>query len=104
MENKNNYKQVRNASNLKIDFNQVIYLQANVNYTKLHYVNNKTEIFAYTLGLFEAQLGISFIRIHKAFLVNRQFIALKKQRKVMLLSGEFLPIARRRKFILGNKK
>jgi DNA-binding LytR/AlgR family response regulator len=92
-------RQIKKASNLKVDFEKVMYLSSDINYTALHFENGQTEIFAYTLKLFEEHLEKDghFIRIHRHFMVNRQFIEMKNKKKVILMTGISLPIARRRK-------
>jgi DNA-binding LytR/AlgR family response regulator len=92
-------RQIKKASNLKVDFEKVMYLSSDINYTALHFDNGRTEIFAYTLKLFEEHLGKNghFIRIHRHFMVNRQFIEMKNRTGIRLMTGIHLPIARRRK-------
>ena len=43
----------KNALKQYIDFDQVMYLVASINYTTLYYSNGRKEIFAYTLKTFE---------------------------------------------------
>ena len=90
-------KQIKTTTNLKVDFSQVVYLQSDINYTELFFVNGKREIFAYTLKLFEAKLNESFIRIHRSYLVNKQFVEVINRQGLRLVSGDYLPVSRRRK-------
>lgn len=74
-------------------------LEGSVNYTILHYTDGTSEISSYTLKKFEKQLSsnTAFVRIHKSFLVNRNFIKEVMKTNVVLHSGAILPLARRRK-------
>ncbi|MFY7910994.1 MAG: LytR/AlgR family response regulator transcription factor [Emticicia sp.] len=77
----------------------ITHLEASVNYTLIHKKSGKVEVCCYTLKRFEEMLASnpSFIRIHKAYIVNKQFIRDVMPKNVVLHSGEVLPIARRRK-------
>lgn len=91
-------KQIKTTAHLKVDFDQVIFMQGAINYTTLFYKNGKTEVFAYTLKVFEANVKINeqFKRIHKAYLVNGHYVSDWQKRQVLLVGGGKLPIARRR--------
>jgi DNA-binding LytR/AlgR family response regulator len=88
-----------NEKNFGIDFNEVVYLASDINYTFVHFQNGNQQIHAYTLKMFENFLSQSanFVRIHRKFLVNRQFIDFKTENHIKLLNGNYLPIARRRR-------
>ena len=91
-------KQVKTTIKLKVDFNQVVYMEGAVNYTTLYFKNGEKEIFAYTLKAFETNSNINqqFKRIHKAYLVNGLYVEDWQRRQVLLVGGGKLPIARRR--------
>jgi DNA-binding LytR/AlgR family response regulator len=95
-------KQVKKASRIKADFEKVVYLSSDINYTALHFANGQKEIFAYTLKIFEDFLKTDghFIRIHRHFLVNKKFIEMKNRTDIKLVTGINLPIARRRRIVL----
>lgn len=51
----------------------------------------------YTLKLFEGYLGSPFVRIHRKYLVNRQYIQGQDIDSILIAGGNYLPIARRRR-------
>lgn len=77
----------------------ITHLEADINYTVIYRKCGTKEIVSYTLKRFEKYLSTdgSFVRIHKRFLVNKSFIQEVMPLKVVMLSGEILPLARRRK-------
>jgi DNA-binding LytR/AlgR family response regulator len=81
------------------DYNQVLYLSAEVNYTRAHFRNGSCQLMPYTIKHFEMYLtdNHDFVRIHRAFIVNRKYIQELSEVEVMMSSGKRLPVARRRK-------
>lgn len=88
------------------DLNQVTYFKADVNYTKLYFVGGKSKTMPYTIKRFEEYLASNqnFIRIHRAFIVNRNYINELSVDEVTLSCGARLPVARRRRFYSGASK
>lgn len=86
-----------------IEPKDISHLEADVNYTIIYRnrgsKETSKEVVCYTLKRFEELLAnnTSFIRIHKSYLVNKQFIREIKPATVIMASGEVLPLARRRK-------
>ncbi len=98
MRTENNLKkQIKSTSKLKIDYKQVVYMAADINYTMVYFKNGVSKMFAYTLKKFEENLAIreSFKRIHRGYLVNQLFVEAWQKRQVMLVGGYKLPISRR---------
>lgn|GEM_PF-1084489 len=80
--------------------NNIIRIEASSNYSKLFLVNARPLTVAKVLHWFEDNLaGDVFYRIHKAHIVNRQFIAdISADNNILtLLNGEQIKISRRRK-------
>ncbi|OYU93942.1 MAG: hypothetical protein CFE21_18305 [Bacteroidetes bacterium B1(2017)] len=84
--------------NLSDTFN-ITHLEASTNYTIFHFKDGHKEIHAYTLKKYEKEFSQTkaFSRIHRRFLVNRDFIASHNESEVLLYSGKRLPLARRRR-------
>ena len=80
--------------------NNIIYCEADHNYTKIHLIYGKTIIVSKTLKLVEELLPQSiFFRIHKSFLVNMNYVVeyIKNDgHKVILDDGKVLTVANRR--------
>lgn len=81
-------------------YDEIIYLQADDNYTCIHLLNRQSCTICKTLKDFELQLCENhFFRTHKSFMVNLSFIKeirKKKESEVWLTTGDKIPIARRR--------
>lgn len=84
-----------------IKIEEIIYLEANVNYTKFYLTNNVKYTVCKTLKKFEEMLPDDvFFRIHNSYLVNKNYIE-KYIRgdggQVVLSNGTFLEVAKRKK-------
>jgi two-component system, LytTR family, response regulator len=79
----------------------IIYLEANSNYTCFHLINNSKITVAKTLKDFEELLpGSVFIRIHNSFIVNKNQVEKYingKGGQVVMKNGAVLDVARRKK-------
>jgi DNA-binding LytR/AlgR family response regulator len=88
----------------KIPFDDILYLQGNANYTLIHLNNGKIKLSPRTL-LYHIQhsLNDSFIRIHRAFCVNRIHVKdtqegdIKHVTHLFLKDETQLPVSRRKR-------
>ncbi len=84
-----------------IDVNTIVRVEANSNYSKLFFTNNKTLVVAKTLQWLQCKLAsIQFSRVHKTHLVNMYFITSyinTDYAYVCLENGEKVKVSRRRK-------
>jgi DNA-binding LytR/AlgR family response regulator len=80
------------------NFTEVLYLAADINYTTIYYKNGAYHVVPYTLRRFEEHLAPyqNFVRIHRAFIINKNYVADASPTEVMLSTGLWLPVARRR--------
>ena len=70
-----NFLTVNFKQKTKIPTHDIIMMEGHNNYTLFYLENGKQKMYARTLGHFEEQLSNdSFIRCHRAFLVNSDFI------------------------------
>lgn len=84
-----------------VKVNDIIYLEANVNYTHIFLSENKKYIVCHTLKDFEEMLSAdTFLRIHNSYIINKNF-AEKYIRgeggQVVLTNGTILDVAKRKK-------
>lgn len=92
----------------KIPFLEIFYLQGNINYTLIHLQSGQVKISPRTLRFhINNSLDDNFIRIHRAFCVNRTYIqSYDNQEKatfLLLKSGIRLSVSRRkRRELLAN--
>lgn len=84
-----------------IETGDIIYLEANSNYTSFHLANGKKILVAKTLKDFEELLPTStFIRIHHSYIINKNLIEkyIKGEGgQVVMKNGITLDVARRKK-------
>lgn len=93
----------------KIPFDDILYLQGNVNYTLIHLYNGKIKISPRTL-LYHIQhsLNDSFVRIHRAYIVNKKHIKdseiydMKHATSLFLKDGTQLAVSRRKRNSLNE--
>lgn len=83
---------------LPIDWEKVIYLEGDGNYTTFIFTDGTTRLTSRTIGVFEPLLPEQFVRVHKGCIVNRNFVrGLDKITKSVVLSNKIkLKVARRR--------
>ena len=86
------------------DFKEIIYCKAEGNYTRI-YSQNKSILVTKVLKCFESILPSDvFIRIHKTYIVNINFIlCLKGNKRVVLRTDIELPVSRRRRSLILKK-
>jgi DNA-binding LytR/AlgR family response regulator len=89
----------------KIPYSEILYLQGNINYTLIHLKNGQVKISPRTL-LFHVNnsLNESFIRIHRAFCVNKEHIEHYDEKEsghfLKLKTGVQLAVSRRKRHVL----
>ncbi|MEZ4904665.1 MAG: LytTR family DNA-binding domain-containing protein [Spirosomataceae bacterium] len=88
-----------------IDANDIIYLQSEVNYTRIFLRDGKSYLASKTLKHFNGILATpEFVRIHKSFLVNRTQVLCTTSDYVQLQNGATLPISRRQRRMLRKNR
>jgi DNA-binding LytR/AlgR family response regulator len=76
----------------------IFFFEADRNYTTVYYDNGHRDVYTIPLKRFHEFLlhEPDFVRIHKSYLVNRQFIKTIARDHIQLYNGQQLPVARRR--------
>jgi DNA-binding LytR/AlgR family response regulator len=88
-----------------VDATNIIYLQSEVNYTRIFLRDGKSYLESKTLKYFNSILeDPSFIRIHKSYLVNRTQVLSISPDYVLLRNGMELPISRRKRRVLKKNR
>lgn len=75
------------SETIKIETNQITYLQSWGNYVKIFTTEKMILASISTQGLLELLPGDKFIRIHKSFTINRDFITSWNQKEVIVLTN-----------------
>lgn len=76
----------------------IIRLEASINYTTFIMQNGKSKTMSYTLAMYGMILPQGFIRVNKSLIINKNFIENLdfENKKVMLKDGAEFQISRRR--------
>ncbi len=81
-----------------IPVSDIVYIIAVNNYSKIVLSNQETKMIPYTLKEIEKQMrDFNFIRCHKSYLVNIDFIDeihYKEKYEIMLINNEEIPVSR----------
>jgi DNA-binding LytR/AlgR family response regulator len=94
-----NFLTVNHKQKIRIPIYNIVMMEGHNNYTLFHLQNGKKKMYARTLSHFEDQMtDESFIRCHRAFLVNPAFIVGydKEASKLHLVNNLEASISRRR--------
>ncbi len=77
---------------------QIIRLDANINYTSFVMQTGTRKVMSYTLSMYDMLLPQSFIRVNKSCIINKKFIKNLnlEDKKVILKDGTEVQISRRR--------
>ncbi|MFC0182683.1 LytTr DNA-binding domain-containing protein [Pseudarcicella hirudinis] len=94
-------------NNLNVDLENLVYLQADSNYTRLYLQDGSRKVSAKTLKHFYAQLlDHGFLRIHRSLVINPQYIKHLNTYNhcVELTNGLHLSISRRKRKVFRMTK
>lgn len=83
------------ASILAISQRNILYLQSDLKYVIINLVNGKFQKIYCKLSQIENKLDNDFLRIHKSYIVNTNYLECidKSNKTVLLTNGEQLPIS-----------
>ena len=79
----------------KIPSNQIYYLESNAHQVVIHTLSGEISVYE-KLDVYEKKLSKDFVRIHKSFLVNMQYIRRIEMKEVTLQDDTVLPVSRTR--------
>jgi two-component system LytT family response regulator len=84
-----------------IRIDEIVYLEANMNYTHIHMSGNEKHVVSRTIKEYEDLLpGSTFIRIHNSFIINKDYLE-KYERgeggQVIMSNGVRLDVSKRKK-------
>ena len=86
---------------------EILYLEADQNYSILHFENGRKSLSAFTLKYLHNKLEINhFLRIHRSYLLNPSFIrSIYKIGRITFIkmsNGKEIQVARRKKLLVEN--
>ena len=80
-----------------LEAHEITYMQGDGNYTYVHTMSGKRYLISKTMKTLQKILNADFLRIHKSFMVNPDYVLTRLAcDKVLLSCGAQIPIARRR--------
>jgi DNA-binding LytR/AlgR family response regulator len=92
------FKNLHPHSKAKIRLEEIIRIEANINYSELILATGNRIILARTLKAYEKDLTLPFLRINKSCIVNIDYLGenLIEANKISMIDGEQIQISRRR--------
>ncbi len=77
----------------KVSLSDIVYLEGMGNYVTYHLANDKKIIAYSSLKSANEELGASFLRIHKSYVINKDFVISYSKENVEIRPDQFLPIS-----------
>lgn len=95
--NKYNYILIKNKSNTyKIHLKDIKYIEVHKRYVLIHTIKKDIEL-TYSLAKLEKELNLDkFVRCHKSFIVNLEYVENIKQNVAILEDDEEIPVSKHR--------
>ena len=92
------------GSRKRILSEDILYLQSDLNYTKVYTINGKMHLVSTTLKTIEARLSSSahFLRINRGLVINTRYIKSQFANSVELSNNLVFIVSRRRKYFLNS--
>lgn len=79
----------------KIANSQIRYIESNAHQLLIHTISGEVSLYE-KLDVYEKKLHKDFLRVHKSFLVNMQYIRRIEMKEVTLQDGTVLPVSKTR--------
>lgn len=83
-----------NGSELILYRKDIMYLESNGRKIMLHMADGRKNEIYEKMDVIQQQLGSTFIRSHKSFLINMKYITERTNKEFYLLDGSVLPISK----------
>ncbi|MEZ4979175.1 MAG: LytTR family DNA-binding domain-containing protein [Chitinophagales bacterium] len=82
-----------------IDFNEILFLKSESNYTEINLINGKKHLASKTLKVFEDLLDNNFIRVHQSYIISLAHIKLysKSDSTITLIGNVEVPVSKSRR-------
>lgn len=103
-----NYKTVHVGGRLNVNPEEVILLQADINYTRVFFIDGKSTLVATNLGKLENRfIDENFFRPNKSFIINLRYVSkfLKEEQQAQIMMSNDVEInISRRKILAFSRK
>jgi DNA-binding LytR/AlgR family response regulator len=96
--------EIRIGARTFIKAEQILFLEADINYTTIYYLDGSRQIISYTLGKVSSDLMKmgSFLRISRQIIINRSLLQPTQEGCFEVLPGRIERFSRRRKISLQS--
>lgn len=95
--------QTINVNRKEVNIHQILYLQAEINYTRFVMRNGREIVSSYTLQKFGNQLPAQqFRRINRGVILNSNFVLKIENAEITLINNDVFRVSRRRKKITNS--
>lgn len=81
---------------------QIRYIESNAHQLLIHTISGEVALYE-KLDVYEKKLHKDFLRVHKSFLVNMQYIRRIEMKEVTLQDGTVLPVSKTRYSVSRDK-
>ena len=91
------------GTKVELYWSKIVWLQADINYTKIHTSDGKDILIAYHLGLLEKRLAgtNSFVRPNRGTLINLKYVSAITEDHIMVRKKRFAYSRRRKESTLA---
>ena len=79
----------------KVYINDLLYIKAEDHYIRVYTSDRKNHLVRGKLSDLEIQLPPNFVRIHRSYITNRNFVRQIQRQFLVLMDGTEIPISRR---------
>lgn len=86
-------KKAGDGVTVRVALHELMYVSAALNYVELHLADRKIRVYSGLEYLFK-ELPKNFTKIHRSYIVNRNFIRMVAGQTIVLENGTMLPISR----------
>ena len=81
----------------KVYVDEIVFLKGDINYTYVYLEGGRMRTVSRTIKYFEDYLeNFGFIRVHRAYMVNPQYILKEEKGLLMMANGQMVSVSRRK--------
>ncbi len=93
-EKKNSVLIKRNGAEIRLYHNDILYAESHGRQIFIHSIDGGIDVIYEKIDILHNQLGASFVRSHKSFLINMKYIKKRINKEFFLTNGIVLPISK----------
>jgi two-component system LytT family response regulator len=83
---------------VKVSIREIVFLKGDINYTYVYLAGGQMKAVSRSIKYFKDYLeNLGFIRVHRAYMVNPQYILKEEKDWLIMTNGEIVYVSRRKK-------